>query len=59
MDATLPPSPMGDADRGGGPTALHQLAGDMERSLLDLQGPLDTLELLVDGLDIRNAAALA
>lgn len=59
MDPNFPPAPVGAPDRGSDPTVLRQLAGDMERSLLDLQGPLDTIELLVDGLDVRNAAALA
>ncbi|HEV7370703.1 hypothetical protein [Arenibaculum sp.] len=60
---TISPVPADGAGRTGNrlddPAVLLALARDMERSLIDLQGPLDALELLADALDIRQATALA
>jgi hypothetical protein len=39
-------------------TGLPLIAREMEQALLDLQGPLDTLELLADTLDLREATAI-
>lgn len=38
--------------------SLALIAREMEQALLDLQGPLDTLKLLVEMLDLQEAIAI-
>lgn len=49
----------GDASLDGAVATLAVLSKEMEQALVDLQGPLDALELVSETLELRHGTAVA